>query len=451
MSNETPPSSRPAARRPRPTRRQFLTIAGCGALGAAGASLVAPRMVDRLIAAESTTQNYGPTAGGRTRGSGGADPGLVLVSVQLSGGVDFLNAVVPLNDRRYGLVRGAGTLDIDRADAPVTPIDDGFALHAMPYLAERWAAGELAIVHGVGWEGSSLSHFDATDMWEKGSPDFGTRTGWIGRALGDLAGAEPDPLLGLSMGGISPTMYADGWSPVGLEPGRRVPWSAEFVDEYVALDAALRNQPAAAGSDLVALARNSQLDLRGLGARLGPIVDRPGERDAEFGEAFDDADDVDEGELGPQLALVADLINGGIPTRAFHVSLDGFDTHANQAVDLPQLLGELDSGVRRFHQRLGPAAERVVVATWTEFGRRPDWNGDGTEHGTAGVQFVVGPRVSGGHHGEPPPLDRFDADDNFIVTTDFRDYVAGLALGTVGADPAVVGAGPRGPLALIEA
>ncbi|MEM9513394.1 MAG: DUF1501 domain-containing protein [Actinomycetota bacterium] len=451
MSNEVQPPAPAAARRPRPSRRQFLTIAGCGALGAAGASLVAPRMVDRLIAAESTTQNYGPTAGGRTRGSGGADPGLVLVSVQLSGGVDFLNAVVPLNDPRYGQVRSAGTLDVDRADTPLTRIDDAYALHAMPYLGERWAAGELAIVHGVGWEGSSLSHFDATDMWEKGSPDFGTRTGWIGRALGDLAGAEPDPLLGLSMGGISPTMYADGWSPVGLEPGRRIPWSAAFVDEYAALDAALREQPVAAGSDLVALARNSQLDLRGLGARLGPIVEGRGERNDEFTEEGDDVEDTDGGYLDTQLSLVADLINGGIPTRAFHVSLDGFDTHANQAADLPRLLGEVDAGIRRFHHRLGPAAERVVVATWTEFGRRPDWNGDGTEHGTAGVQFVVGPRVSGGHHGEPPPLDRFDADDNFIVTTDFRDYVAGLTLGAVGADPAVVGSGLRGPLELIEA
>ncbi|MEO1056927.1 MAG: DUF1501 domain-containing protein [Actinomycetota bacterium] len=442
MSPDVPPSSRPATNRPRPSRRQFLTIAGCGALGAAGASLVAPRVVDRLIASESTTQNYGPTAGGRTLGSGGTDPGLVLVSVQLGGGVDFLNAVVPLGDRRYGQFRGAGTLDV--ADAPLTPIDDAYALHAMPYLGERWAAGDLAIVHGVGWEGSSLSHFDATDMWEKGSPDFGMRTGWIGRALGDLAGAQPDPLLGLSMGGISPTMYADGWSPVGLEPGRRIPWSAEFVDEYAALDAALSEQPAASGSDLVALARNSQLDLRGLGARLGPIVEGRGERAGEI-------DDAEGGYLDTQLGLIADLINGGIPTRAFHVSLDGFDTHANQAADLPRLLGELDAGIGRLHQRLGPAAERVVVATWTEFGRRPEWNGDGTEHGTAGVQFVVGPRVRGGHYGEPPPLDRFDADDNFMVTTDFRDYVAGLALGTVGADPAVVGAGLRGPLGLIEA
>ena len=280
-------------------------------------------------------------------------------------------------------------------------------------------------------------------MWETGSPHFGTTDGWLGRALHDLAGTDPDPLLGVSLGAVSPSMYADGWSPVGIRPDTRIPWSAAFRDDYLALDRALAGQPSG-GTDLVSRIRDSQLALRGIGAELGPVVGDPDDR-----EHHDDGHDT--ARLGGELEFIADMINGGIDTRAFHVSHDGFDTHANQREDLPRLLGELDTALHRFQTRLGSNADRVVIATWTEFGRRPEWNGEGTEHGTAGLQLVLGPRVKGGHHGEPPPLDRFDDDDNFVVTTDVRDYLAGLTLGTLGVDPSRVVDGGRGPLDLVEA
>ncbi|MEM9038425.1 MAG: DUF1501 domain-containing protein [Actinomycetota bacterium] len=458
MTNEPTPSRPTSSGRietPRSSRRRFLQLAGLGAVGATGA-FAAPTLVGRLMAEESTTGNFGPSPGGSTGGSGGRDPGRILVSIQLGGGLDFLNTVVPLDDPRYATVRGDGTLRLgeDGDGAPTLhQLDSSFALNSTPYLAERWNAGELAIVHGVGSEGSSLSHFDATDMWEKGSPDFGTSSGWLGRAMADLAGADPDPLLAVSMGGVSPSMYADGWSPVGLRPEARIPWSANFSDQYRSLDRAMADLTSSDGDDLWARTRNSQLDLRGIGARLGPIVDGRELRDDEDDE---DDEDIEEGGpgagfLGYQLDLIADLVRGGIPTRAFHVMHDGFDTHGSQRYLLPELMGTLDAALQRFQSRLGPDADRVVIATWTEFGRRPEWNGQGTEHGTAGVQFVLGPGVRGGHHGEPPPLDRFDPDGNFLITTDFRDYLAGLTHGVLGADPARVVDGGRGPLDLLEA
>ena len=451
MSNQPPPSGPDAPRersRPAPSRRRFLQLAGLGAAGAVGA-LTLPRLVDGMVGSETTSGDPGPAPGGAPAGRGAADPGLILVSIQLGGGMDFLNTVVPLDDRRYEAIRGAGTLRLGNdADGEPTlhPLDSSFALNSMPYLAQRFESGHLAIVHGVGFEGSSLSHFDATDMWEKGSPDFGTTSGWLGRAMADLAGAEADPLLALSLGGVSPSMFADAWSPVGLRAESRIPWSADFTEEYRSLDRALADVPTAGGTDLWSRARDSQLELRGIGARLGPIVG--GREDDEDGSE-DDEDGA--GYLGYQLDLVADLVNGGIPTRAFHVAHDGFDTHNGQRFQLAELNRELDAALRRFQRRLGSNTDRVVIATWTEFGRRPEWNGEGTEHGTAGVQFVLGPAVKGGHVGEQPPLDRFDADGNFLVTTDFRDYLAGLTLGTLGADPARVVDGGRGPLDLVEA
>lgn len=432
-----------------PSRRRFLTIAGVGAAGAAGVFGI-PTLRDALVAEHSTSGNFGPAPGGRTAGSGGVDPGLVVVSIQLGGGVDFLNTVVPLGNSQYARIRGNGTITSDGGtgeddDTPTLyRLDDSFSLNSMPHLAGQWTEGNLAIVHGVGWEGSSLSHFDATDMWEKGSPDFGTTSGWLGRALQDLAGTDADPLLAVSMGGVSPSMFADGWSPVGLRPESRIPWSAAFRNEYAALDHALAGE-LSGGADLMSKVRDSQLALRGIGAELGPVLGDPDDRERDD----EDEDDLS-AYLGFQLDLVADMINGGLPTRAFHVGHDGFDTHGNQRYDLPMLLGELDAAIARFQNRLGANADRVVIATWTEFGRRPEWNGDGTEHGTAGVEFVVGPRVKGGHHGEPSPMDRFDADDNFIVTTDFRDYLSGVTLGTLGVDPGRVVDGGRGPLDLVE-
>ncbi|MEO0492147.1 MAG: DUF1501 domain-containing protein [Actinomycetota bacterium] len=453
----TPPTPESDARRREsrlvlPSRRRFLTVAGVGVAGAAGA-LAAPPLVRRLLADEQTTGNFGPAPGGAVAVGGAADPGLILVSIQLGGGVDFLNTVVPLDERRYGTVRGDGTLGAGGEGEPTLhSIDSSFALNSMPYLADRFGAGELAIVHGVGWENSSLSHFDATDMWEKGSVEFGTASGWLGRTMADLAGADPDPLLAISIGGVSPSMYADDWSPVGLTAHGRMPWSAQFTDEYRALDQALGGVATAGGTDLWSRARDSQLELRGIGARLGPIVEGRSDHDEdEYDEESEDGEEVDTGELGANLDLVADLINGGMPTRAYHVPHDGFDTHNNQRYLLPELLTTLDGSLRRFRERLGSNADRVVVATWTEFGRRPEWNGEGTEHGTAGVQFVLGSQVRGGHIGEPPPLDRFDADGNFMITTDFRDYLAGVARGAFGVDPARVVDGGRGPLDLLEA
>ena len=436
----TTPTTNPPrdSRIPDPSRRRFLTVTG---LGAAAGMVGLASLRDVLAAGPAPTDTADSAPGGRTAVSGGVDPGLIIVSIQLSGGLDFLNTVVPVDDQDYARIRGEGTLTDDEArESGLIRLDDDYALHAMPHLADRWHAGDLAIVHGGGWEGSSLSHFDATDMWEKGSPDFGTTSGWLGRALRDLGGVEADPLLAVSVGGVSPTMYADGWSPVGLAPDARIPWSADFRANYTALDRALTGE-ATGGASLLDQARDSQLALRGIGSRLGPVLGDPEHRE------FDDEGSF----LDLQLDLVAQLIDGDLPTLAFHVSHDGYDPHVNQLADLPRLLEELDTAIQRVQTRLGPRADRVVIATWTEFGRRPDWNGEGTEHGTAGVQFVIGPRVKGGHHGEPPPMDRFDADENFLVTTDFRDYLSGLTLGTLGVDPDRVVDGGRGPLDLVEA
>ncbi len=413
-----------------PTRRRFL--AGLG-VSAATAGLLGPAALSRADEALA-----GKPADYQSRSA--SDPGLILVSVQLAGGMDFLDTVVPTVDPRYGALRP----DAD-PDVALHRLDADYSLSSMPYLASAWERGELAIVHGVGHPDSSLSHFDATDMWEKGSTEFHTRTGWLGRGLDGLV-VDHDPLLGVSVGPLSPSMRAADWRPYALADRWELPWTRDFTDEHPSLAAGLNRLIGdAGGSDLASQVRASQGLVRDVGGRLEPLLDAYDD----LGEG-DEGDDEDASVMAGDFRLVADMINAGIPTRAFHVALDGFDTHADQHGMLPALLSSLDSGIRSFHAALGPNADRVVVATWTEFGRRPEWNGQGTEHGTAGVQFVVGPRVAGGHHGEPSPLDRFDHDGNFLVTTDFRDYLGGVVQSTLGveADRALPGA--TRPLELVR-
>lgn len=429
------------------SRRRFLHLGGAGVL-AGIATLAGAGAADRLgllqAGAAPDQVDYQPRGDVR-------DTGLILVNIQLAGGLDFLNTVVPAADGRYRDVRREGSLDA----ATLLPLDDTYALHgAMPGLAQAWGEGDVAIVHGVGWPDSSLSHFADTDIWTRGRLEVGDGTGWLGRSLNALAD-DVDPLIGISIGELSPSMYGPGWSAVALPTDGTLPWTARFIEDHPGIVAAYQQlltapSPMGAMPSLREQVRSSQQLVRDVAGAVEGATDL--ERIARAAEMFEEPEGEDaasDGLLTTRLAMVADLINGGLPTRAYHVAHGDFDTHANQESAFPTLLGDLDTAISSFRTALGPNADRVVIATWTEFGRRPDWNGNGTEHGTAGTQFVIGPRVAGGHYGEPSPLDRFDRDDNFLVTTDFKDYLGGLATGVLGVDAAHAAPGVTRPMEFI--
>ncbi|MEY9998028.1 uncharacterized protein (DUF1501 family) [Streptomyces sp. V4I8] len=147
-----------------------------------------------------------------------------------------------------------------------------------------------------------------------------------------------------------------------------------------------------------------------------------------------------QGQLGRQLAVVAKAITAGVPTRAYSVSLGGFDTHSNEKGTQSQLLGQMDRDISAFldEMRRTPAGRRVVVAVYSEFGRRVKANAsDGTDHGTAGPVFILGERVKGGFYGEQPSLRKLDNGDMFM-TTDFRDVYATLLERVLDTDPGKV-------------
>lgn len=412
-------------------RRSFLTL-----VGAFGATLAAPnagRGAERLLAASVGTSL--PYAG---------DNGRILVTIQLGGGNDGLNTVVPLENPALRSLRG-----VLPNSAQMHELGEGFALNAMPYLAARWAERDLAIVHGVTSPDPSLSHFASTDVWARGSMAPSTSSGWAGRAVELSAGADADPLMALSLGGMPITLQGDRVRTMSLQViDERLAWSpadrraaGPLVDVHKQLAAAAAND-----SPLAAAVRRGHRSALEFGSRVGHITDKA--TDADLGDDPSDVGDQDEpSELGAQLEVVAELISAGLPTRAYQVVHGDYDTHEGQIDRHPALLAELDRAIAGFYGRLGDQGDRVVVATWSEFGRRPRFNGSGTDHGTASVGLVIGRSIAGGHHGEPPDLTRLDPNGNLIGAIDFRRYLGGIGQAVFDVDGARVADHPE-PLAL---
>ena len=410
-------------------------------MGAFSATLAAPgavsgaqrlRGAERLSAAsEGTTLPYV------------GDNGRILVTIQLGGGNDGLDTVVPIADPKLRQLRGLAL----PAESHLYPIGDGFSLHAMPYLASRWTTDDLAIVHGVASPDPSLSHFASTDVWARGSMDPGATSGWVGRALELAAGTDADPLMALTLGGMPITLQGRSVRtlslPVTDEP---LAWSPMDRTEAGPLLAVQRTLATASPNDtaLGAAVRGGHRAALDLGHRVGHITDQALDREP----PADGDEDDDAGFLAAQLDVVADLIGAGLPTRAYQVVHGDYDTHDGQIARQPMLLGELDRCIGDFYRRLGAHADRVVVATWSEFGRRPGYNGSGTDHGTASVGLVVGRSIAGGHHGEPVNLSRLDADGNLEGAIDFRRYVGGIGQAVFEVDGADVAEHPQ-PLSLL--
>ncbi len=391
------------------SRRHFLQ--GAGALGLAAA-----------VGACSTRE--GPAASGPTTsglaGAGAAGDG-TLVLVTLHGGNDALNTVAPVLDDAYRSARGALALD----PANTHDIGEGFALHpALSGCKALWDEGRLAVVHGVGFDGLDRSHFHCMDVWQSGREDD-TSTGWLGRWL-DAVGA--DPLDAVVVGRRLPLVAR------GLHRAAAVVPTGPFVlPGNRELHARLATLSGADGtrSELGELVARSTADLLTVAGTVGPAV------------AATTAQET----LAARLDTVAALLEAGLPTRAYAVDLDGFDTHASQAATHAALLGQLDGALTRFLDRT--TGHRVTVVVHSEFGRRVVPNAsDGTDHGAAGTMLLAGD-VRGGHHGDPPPLTALDEGD-LATTTDFRAVYGAVLEGVLGVDAAdVLGPAPPAPLELI--
>ena len=396
------------------TRRDFLMRSGLAAVG--GSALVGSTSV-RAMARTPLVEALRH-----------ADTDRVLVLVQLQGGNDGLNTIIPLGNDLYHQARP--TLAIRRQDALAVGGDRGFHASMAP-LRDLWDDGSLAVVQGVGYEEQDLSHFRGTDIWLTADPEDATTTkGWAGHVLSEqfphVDTSPPTAPPAVQMGTSAPLLFEGdgtgyGMAMLDIEVFLRL---AEGGDPYPT-DAL----PATAAGDQLGFVRRIANDA----FRYRDAIEAATARGTNAVE-YPDAD------LGQELAAVARLIKGRLGSRIYLVSLGGFDTHASQAAEHARLLAELSGSLSAFFQDLGHSgdADRTLAMTFSEFGRRVEENGSrGTDHGTSAPLFLAGPAAQGGFWGDDPDLSVLDRAGNLRHGVDFRQLYASVIQDWFGLDAAV--------------
>lgn len=360
----------------------------------------------------------------------------ILVLVQLAGGNDGLNTVIPFADDEYHKARR--TLAIS-AKASLK-LDDRTGLHpSLPFFEKSFKDGALSILHGVGYPNPNRSHFRSTEIWTRATDAnrVGT-TGWIGRYFDNACPGE-DPTVGVALVDRQPDAFVANKRPgIALKAPDLYRWmqgkgdGEEAEDVFRQMNSPDAEMGSAGGSiDMVAggnggpgLASASDalsfLERTGLDAQMSSDKVRELLRKSKVRAGYPGQP------LGQSLQLVARMIEGGLPTRVYYVSHGGFDTHAGQENAHAQRLQQLNDSLEAFVKDLEAqgARDRVLIMTFSEFGRRVSENANGgTDHGAAAPLFVLGPKVKGGIIGAQPSLTDLDNGD-LKFHTDFRSIYA---------------------------
>jgi uncharacterized protein (DUF1501 family) len=378
----------------------------------------------------------------------------ILVVLQMAGGNDGLNTVVPITNDNY--YRARPTLSLK---APATlRLNGEFGLHpAMTGFKEMYDAGMLSVVHGVGYPNPNRSHFHSTDIWQTASPEAAKTQGWIGRYF-DNACKGADPTVGISVGRQMPLAFQSG-RPLGIslenpesyrfasgdEPGEGEMSSESFYRKLNGpemLDGSDLNSGgsvASAPGTAMTAQRGSSLDFL---ERVALDAQVSSDKILAVTKRVKNEVTYPASQVANSLKLVARLIAGGLPTRVFYVSQGGYDTHTNQAPAQQRLLGEMTGAVKTFFDDLKAMGQdqRVLLMTFSEFGRRVTQNANnGTDHGAAAPMFLAGPKVQAGIAGAFPslaPKDLLNGDIRF--TTDFRSVYAGVLEQWLGANSTAI-------------
>lgn len=380
------------------TRREFLRTSGRG-IGLLAFSQFAPSFL-----VESTLSAAPAPEKDRS----------ILVLVQLAGGNDGLNTVVPFEDADYHRLRP--TLGLPKEQ--VLPLNDTLGLHpACAPLHRLYEEGRLGVVQNVGYPNPNRSHFRSTEIWEtaSGSNEY-LSSGWIGRFLDNAcSGAPEETPVAVHVSNEVPQSFLAGKAhpTFGLNPNQRN--RRESRENLALLETLVGQGPSAEEHGNHTFLRQTMMDalvtekrVQGVLGDYRPEATYPGTPFAQ------------------SLRNVAALVAAGFPTRVYFVTLGGFDTHSNQATAHQNLLRTLSDGLAAFQKDLEAHRldRQVLTMTFSEFGRRPNENESrGTDHGTAAPLFVMGTRVKGALHGTPPSL-KLQRNQDLTFSTDFRQVYA---------------------------
>jgi uncharacterized protein (DUF1501 family) len=352
----------------------------------------------------------------------------ILVVLQLAGGNDGLNTVVPYVDDAYYRARPTIGIAKDKVIDVNGHIGFNPALAAFKVLYDE---GDLALLQGVGYPNPNRSHFRSTEVWQTASDSNRIiRTGWLGRYFDNSCSGE-GATVGVALGGQLPQAFtSDNPTGIALNPGSRLgfvketdaPEQALFnqlngIDHHIVSGASIGelNGPNGSGMTAIEYLQRTALDAQMGTDKIAEILRRV-KLEATYPKT----------QLGNSLSLISRLITGGLATRVYYASQGGYDTHNAQENSHNRLLGDLASGVAAFCRDLKSKGvfDRVMIITFSEFGRRVAENASkGTDHGTAAPMFVSGGTVKPGIYGRPPSLEQLDAGD-LIYNVDFRSVYA---------------------------
>jgi uncharacterized protein (DUF1501 family) len=362
----------------------------------------------------------------------------ILVVVQLSGGNDGLNTVVPYRDPLYSQLRP----QLGLPEGEVLPLDGALGLHpALAPLKARFDAGQLAVVRGVGYPNPDRSHFRSMDVWQTAEPTAYAQSGWLGRYLSGCQCGAGSQAGGVAVGQTLPRAF---WT------------ESVFVPALTSLEGYRFQTDPRWPADRDAKIRTLQaLDARHEAIR--PYAEFLGQQSLNALASADELQHVasawqtpvnyPENGFARGLKAVGRLIAGDLGARVYYVQLGGFDTHAQQKNTQQRLLDQLATGLDAFQNDLEAMsqADRVLTMTFSEFGRRVRENGSqGTDHGTAEPMFLLGAGLKGGLYGQQPALDDLDNGD-LRYQVDFRAVYATALERWLGANAETV-LGARYPL-----
>ena len=352
----------------------------------------------------------------------------VLVVLQLSGGNDYLNTVIPYTDPLYRDYRP--TVGIPEDD--VLHIDGELGLHpSMGPMKDMYDQGKMAIIHGVGYENSPRSHFRSMDIWHTCEPDTLGTEGWLGRVIREIDPGKENVVTGVSFG---PSMFR-AMALAGVPVA-----TVDDLENYGLLTGITERQQRERILD-----RYKRLYSPTIGT--GPVMDFLGQTglDALKGadilkvapEAYSSSVEYSDTVIGRKLKGIAQIHLADLGSRVFYYDHGSFDSHSNQLGLHATLWKEVSEAVQDFFDDLREhdAADNVMMFLFSEFGRRTHDNGSGTDHGAAGAAFAIGDRVKGGQYSEYPSTRPADLQQGDLVpNTDFRGVYSTMIEDWMGLD-----------------
>jgi uncharacterized protein (DUF1501 family) len=359
-----------------------------------------------------------------------------LVILELMGGNDGLNTVIPYADSKYPQVRSRIGIPV----GTVLPLDSKLGLNPqMTGLKALWDANRVAVVEGVGYPNSNLSHFASRDIWHTADPTLEQHRGWLGRWADATIAGNGNPLSCTAISQSLPrTLLADNVQ----------------VPSFLTLATYSYQTDGAATGD-----RTNQVNAfvreNGQDYEIATPVDTVGQigQDAitssnvlqTVGTGYVAAGTYPSGSLGSALLLIAQIINANVGARILYATFGGFDNHAGEDQDHDDLLKTVSDGIKALFDDLDAHGKShdVLFMSWSEFGRRVQDNAsNGTDHGTAAPHFVVGDAVKPGIYGSAPNLSSLDSNGNLVFENDFRSYYGTILSDWLKADSsAILGTG----------